>query len=143
MLTWNLPGRPREGVEGRMTPHQVSTKLSLKPVHQPMLGDGLKKILMNISTIFVDHLHVEGWQLTSLAGLRWKTEYKNNNSLLAVRKPPAGRRLSENPSPPCLSLIGDTLQANSVPFGVFKGETTSDPLSSSCWGTLRLCPAPN
>ena len=97
---------------------------------------------MSISTIFVDHLHVEGWQLTGLAGLRWKTEYKNSNSLLAVLKPPAGHHLSENPSPPCLSLIGDTLQANSVPFGVFKGETTSDPLSSSCWGTLRLCPAP-
>ena len=72
---------------------------------------------MKISSIFVDHLHVEGWQVTGLAGLRWKTEHKNNNSLLAVRKPPAGRRLSENPSPPCLSLIGDTLQANSVPLG--------------------------
>ena len=82
-----------------------------------MLGDGLKKILMNISTIFVDHLHVEGWQVSGLAGVRWKTEYKNNNSLLAVLKPPAGRRLSENPSPPCLSLIGDMLQANSVPLG--------------------------
>lgn len=125
-----------------MTPHQVSTKLSPKPAHQPVLGDGLRKILMNISTIFVDHLHVEGWQLTGLAGLRWKTEYKNNNSLLAVLKPPAGSRFSENPSPPCLSLIGDTLQANSVPCGVLKGETTSDPFLSSCWGTLRLCPAP-
>ena len=41
-MMWNLSGHPREGVEGRMTPHQVSTKLSLKPVHQPMLGDGLK-----------------------------------------------------------------------------------------------------
>ena len=30
-----------------MTLHQVSTKLSPKPAHQPMLGDGLKKILMN------------------------------------------------------------------------------------------------
>ena len=72
---------------------------------------------MSISTIFVDHLHVEGWQVSGLAGVRWKTEYKNNNSLLAVLKPPAGHHLSENPSPPCLSLIGDTLHANSVPLG--------------------------
>ena len=120
MLMWNLSGHPREGVEGRMTPHQVSSltpKLSPKPAQQTMLGDRLKKILTSMSTIFVDHLHVEGWQLTGLAGLRWKTEYKNNNSLLAVLKPPAGHRLSENPSPPCLSLIGDMLQANSVPLG--------------------------
>lgn len=93
MLMWNLSGHPREGVEGQMTPHKVSKKLSPKPAHQPILGDGLKKILMNISTIFVDHLHVEGWQLTSLAGLRWKAEYKNNNSLLAVLKPPVESHL--------------------------------------------------
>ena len=109
-----------------------------------MLGDGLKKILMSISTIFVDHLHVEGWQLTSLAGLRWKTEYKNNNSLLAVLKPPAGRRLSENPSPPCLSLIGDTLQANSVPLGSSRERLLQIPFLPPAGGDWALpCPQTN
>ena len=77
--------------------------------------------------------------MTGLAGLRWKTEYKNNNSLLAVLKPPAGRRLSENPSPPCLSLIGDTLQANSVPLGSSRERLLQIPFLPHAVVTLRLC----